>query len=80
MNMIIYNMSKEEIVKKALEINEQLEQIRKSYEPYVGRELASISVEEAEQLNKLAALVQQLINAKAELRRTAFYKYQIFVM
>lgn len=68
-----------EIIDNICKINEQLEENRKAYEPYVGRRLDSFSVGEAEALRKLAIVSQQLVNAKAELRNEALYEHGVFV-
>lgn len=73
-------MSKEEIINAIADIDKQLEEMRKVYEPYVGREFDSFSTDERERIRKFIILVQELITAKADLRNKAVHEYGIFVM
>lgn len=76
----IRNMSKEEVINAASDVENRLEEIRKCIEPYSGKNLEDTPKVEAERIQKLLILTQQLINAKADLRKVAFYKYHIFIM
>lgn len=80
MNEKIQNMSKDELVKYSIEINEQLEELKKLYEPFVGKSIDSIPEEDVQNLIKISSSVQKLIVAKIEIRRTAYYKYNTFIM
>ena len=73
-------MTKEELLNAIDEVNEQLEEIRKLYEPYVGKHLDSLSDEEHDIFHKLSAVTLQLIRAKSDLRYKAITDFGIFVM
>lgn len=73
-------MAKEEIVNAIADVNEQLEELKKIYEPYVGMRFDELSNEDQERIQKFWVLIQQLTNAKADLQRKAIHDYRIFVM
>lgn len=73
-------MTKEEIVKAITDIDEQMEELKKVYEPYVGMRLEDLSNEDQERIRKFWILILQLTNAKADLRAKALYEHHIFVM
>lgn len=73
-------MAKEEIVNAIADVNEQMEELKKIYEPYVGMQFDELSNEDQERIQKFWVLIQQLTNAKADLQRKAIHDYHIFVM
>lgn len=73
-------MIKEELINAIARIDEQMEELRKCYEPFVGKRLDSLSIEDQERVRKFWVLVQQLTDAKYDLRIKAFTEFGIFVM
>lgn len=73
-------MTKEEIVNAIADINEQMEELKKVYEPYVGMRFEDLSNEDQERIQNFWALIQKLTYAKADLQRKALYDYHVFVM
>lgn len=76
----ILNMTKEELIIAMEEIDEMMNELKELYKPYVGRRLDSISMDELENLSKIASRLQHLVNAKSDIRSIAISKYGIFVM
>lgn len=73
-------MIKEELINAIARIDEQMEELRKCYEPFVGKRLDSLSIEDQERVRKFWVLVQQLTDAKYALRIKAVTEFGIFVM
>lgn len=73
-------MAKEELINEIRQIDEQMEKLRKCYEPFVGKRLDSLSIEDQERVRKFWILVQRLTNAKHDLRTKAISEFGIFVM
>lgn len=73
-------MTKEEIIDAIARIDEQMEELRKCYEPFVGVRLDSLSIEDQERIQKFWVLIQQLTNAKHDLRTRALTEFGIFVL
>ena len=46
-------MTKEEIVNAIADVNEQMEELRKVYEPYVGMQFDELSNEDQERIRKI---------------------------
>ena len=73
-------MTKEELINAIERIDEQMEELRKYYEPFVGKRLDSLSIEDRERVRKFCVLIQQLANAKHDLRTKAITEFGIFVL
>lgn len=73
-------MMKEELINAIARIDEQMEELRKCYESFVGKRLDSLSIEDQERVRKFWVLVQQLTDAKYDLRIKAVTEFGIFVM
>lgn len=73
-------MTKEELINVIERIDEQMEELRKCYEPFVGKRLDSLSIEDQKRVRKFWVLIQQLTNAKHDLRTKAITEFGIFVM
>lgn len=73
-------MTKEELINAIERIDEQMEELRKCYEPFVGKRLDSLSIEDQERVRKFCVLIQQLANAKHDLHTKAITEFGIFVL
>lgn len=73
-------MIKEELINAIARIDEQMEELRKCYEPFVGKRLDSLSIEDQERVRKFWVLMQRLTDAKYDLRIKAVTEFGIFVM
>lgn len=73
-------MIKEELINAIARIDEQIEELRKCYEPFVGKRLDSLSIEDQERVRKFWVLMQRLTDAKYDLRIKAVTEFGIFVM
>lgn len=73
-------MTKKELINALEDIDKQMEELRKCYEPYIGRRFDELSNDDQERIRKIWVLIQQLVNARADLRNKALYEFGIFVI
>jgi hypothetical protein len=69
----------EEIVNANAEIDEQMNKIKTQFKYFEGKRFDEMSTEELDVVKNLMNLIQQLVNAKADLRSIALYKFGIFI-
>lgn len=74
------NMSKEEMMKAILSIDEKLEELRVIYTLFEGRPVSELSDWELEKVKEITKLVHKFIALRMRLCRLLRKKYNIFVI